>query len=205
MNSDKQLNDTIECIRDSKAEISFSLGDPKKTRKYASRLKTPRGITHMPYSPVFRQDHVNDLLLSKLRAKWQDKWAADPTYGKHIRKWLPTATPCESIKTWNKKNIGVIIRLVTGHGPFRYHIFKCEPDQDPICDLCEEDDQTANHLILECPALSDIRRNSTDFWSVIMNVSPSGHSVTDTKMEVLRDFVLNTNVLKSAFQLSGEE
>ena len=42
------------------------------------------------------------------------------------------------------------------------------------------------------------------FWSVIMNVSPTGNTVTDTKMEVLRDFVLNTNVLKSAFQISGE-
>ena len=37
----------------------------------------------------------------------------------------------------------------------------------------------------------------------IMNNSPTE---TDTKMEeVLRDFVLNTNVLKSAFQISGEE
>ena len=43
----------------------------------------------------------------------------------------------------------------------------------------------------------------TDVWSVIMNNSPNE---TDTKMEeVLRDFVLNTNVLKSAFQISGEE
>ena len=130
------------------------------------------------------------------------EWAVDPTYGKHTRKWLPTATPCDSVKTWDKNNIGLIIRLVTGHGPFRYHIFKCEPDKDPICDLCEEDDQTANHLILECPALSDIRRNNTDFWSVIMNASPT-NIVTDTKMEVLLDFVLNTNVLNSAFQLSG--
>ena len=159
----------------------------------------------MPYSLVFRQDHVNDLLLKKLKANWQDEWAACPECGKHTRKWLPTATPCESIKTWDKKNVGLIIRLVTGHGPFRYHIAKSEPGQDPTCDLCYEDYQTTNHLILECPALSGIRRNNTDFWSVIMNVSPTGNTVTNTKMEVLRDFVLNTNVLKSAFQLSGEE
>ena len=93
---------------------------------------------------------------------------------------------------------------MTGHGPFRYHISKCEPGQDATCDLCDEDEQTANHLILECPALGDIRRNNTDFWSVIMNVSPTGNTVTDTKMEVLRDFAINTNVLKSAFQISGE-
>ena len=126
---------------------------------------------------------------------------------KHKRKWLPIATPCESIKTWDKKNIGLIIKLVTGHGPFRYHIAKCEqnPEYDVTCDLCQEDEQTANHLILECPALSDIRQNNTDFWSVIMNISPTGNTVTDTKMEVLRDFVLNTNVQKSAFQISGEE
>ena len=69
-------------------------------------------------------------------------------------------------------------------------------EYDATCDFCYEDDQTANHLILECPALSGIRRNNTDFWSVIMNVSPTGNTVTDTKMEVLRDFVLNTNVPK---------
>ena len=204
VNSDKLLNNTIECIRDSKAKISFNLGNPKKTRKYASKLKIPYGITHMPYSPVFRQDHVNELLSKRLQAKWNDEWAADPTYGLHTRKWLPTATPCDSIKTWHKKDIGLIVRLVTGHGPFRYHISKCEPDQDPICDLCDEDDQTANHLILECPALSGIRRDNTEFSSVIMNVSPA-YVATDTKMGVLRDFVLNTNVLKSTFQISGAE
>ena len=123
----------------------------------------------------------------------------------HTYKEMATyCDPCNTIKTWHKKDIGLIVRLVTGHGPFRYHIAKCEPDQDPICDVCEEDDQTANHLILECPALSGIRRNNTDFWSVIMNVSPA-HVATDTKMEVRRDFVLNTNVLKSAFQLYGGE
>ena len=78
-----------------------------------------------------------------------------------------------------------------------------DPELDTTCDLCDEEDQTANHLILECPALSDIKRNDTDFWSVIMNVSPTD-TVTYTKMEVLRDFVLNTNVLKSAFQITGE-
>ena len=62
-----------------------------------------------------------------------------------------------------------------------------------------------NHLILECPALSGIRRDNTEFSSVITNISPTGHTVTDTKMKVLRDFVLNTNVLKSAFQISGAE
>ena len=195
MKSDKLLNETIECIKDSGIEIGFNLGDSKNTHKFVNKLKVPRGITHMPYSPVFGQDHVNDLLLKKLRAKWQDEWAACPEYGKHTRKWLPTANPCESIK-----------RLVTGHGPFRYHIAKCEqdPEYDVTCDLCYEDEQTANHSILECPALSSIRRNNTDVWSVIMNVSPTGNTVTDTKMEVLRDFVLNTNVLKSAFQISGE-
>ena len=93
---------------------------------------------------------------------------------------------------------------MTGHGLFRYHITKCEqyPEYDATCDLCEEEGQTANHLILECPALSGIRGNNTDFWSVIMNVSPTD-TVTDTKMEVLRDFVLNTNVLKSAFVVGG--
>ena len=78
MNSDKLLNETIECIKDSGIEISFNLWDPKTTRKFANKLKIPRGITHMPYIPVLRQDHVNDLLLEKLKAKWQDEWAACP-------------------------------------------------------------------------------------------------------------------------------
>ena len=99
-----------------------------------------------------------------------------------------------------------MFHCLSSHWPFRYHIGKCVQnlEYDATCDLCDEDEQTANHRILECPALSDIRRNNTDFWSVIMNVSPTGNTVTYTKMEVLRDFVLNTNVLKSAFQISGE-
>ena len=144
------------------------------------------------------------ILFERLRAKWQGKWESCPGYGKHTRKWFPKAIPCVNVKTWDKQEIGLIVRLVTGHGPFRYHIGKCEQDPafDTTCDLCEEGDQTANHLILECPAFSTDRRNNTDFWSVIMNNSPIE---TDTKMEVLQDFVINTNVLKSAFQIYGVE
>ena len=204
-NSDKLLNDTIKCINNSKIEISFNPGDPKNTRKVLNKLKIPRGIAHMSYRPTFRQDHIDDPLIERLRAKWQDEWESCPGYGKHTRKWFPKVTPCVNIKTWDKQNIGLFIKLVNGHGPFRYHIAKCEqdPEFDTTCDLCDEEDQTANHLILKCPALSNIRRNNPDFWSVIMNVSPTD-TVTDTKMEVLWDFVLNTNVLKSAFQISGE-
>ena len=84
------------------------------------------------------------------------------------------------VKTWDKPGIGLIVRLVTGHGPFRYHIGKCEqdPEFDTTCDLCEEEDPTVNLPILECPALSTDRRINTDFWSVIMNNSPTD-TVTD--------------------------
>ena len=181
VNFDKLLNDTIQGIKDSGIEINFYLGDPKNTRKFTNKLKIPRGIIHAQF---FRQDHVNDLLLKKMKAKWRDEWAACPEYGKHTRKWLPKANPCEIIKTWDKRNIGLIIRLVTGHGPFRYHIAKCEqdPEYDATCDLCDEDEQTVNHLILECPEPVISDENNTDFWSVIMNVSLTD-TVTDTKME----------------------
>ena len=62
VNCDKQLNDTIESVRDSKAEVIFSLGDPKKTRKYASKFRIPKGIralAHLLYavniSTIFHQ------------------------------------------------------------------------------------------------------------------------------------------------------
>ena len=105
----------------------------------------------MPYRPTFRRDHINDLLLERLRAKWQEEWAACPEYGKHTRKWLPKATPCDNIKTWDKRNIGLIIQLVTGHGPFRYHIAKYEqnPDYDATCDLCDEIFPRSRSLHLE--------------------------------------------------------
>ena len=129
----------------------------------------------MPYRPTFRQDRINGLLLERLRVKWQAEWESCPGYGKHTRKWFPKAIPCASVKTWDKNDIGLIIRLVTSHGPLRYNIAKCEqdPEYDTTCYLCDEEEQTSNHLILECPAFSHERRNNTDFWSVIMNNSPT--------------------------------
>ena len=62
VNCDKLLNDTIERVRDSKAEVIFSLVDPKKTRKYASKFRIPKGIralAHLLYavniSTIFHQ------------------------------------------------------------------------------------------------------------------------------------------------------
>ncbi|QQP53337.1 Uncharacterized protein FKW44_005788, partial [Caligus rogercresseyi] len=70
---------------------------------------------------------------------------------KHTR--LMLKTPQQNTIKFRRENMKLLVQAVTGHGPFLSHLSKWK-NISPICDLCTEEPQTADHLINRCPALS---------------------------------------------------
>ena len=53
------------------------------------------------------------------------------------------------------------VHVITGHGFFNDHEFKCNPTDDgvgPLCERCDEDvPQTAKHILQKCDAFAHLR------------------------------------------------
>jgi hypothetical protein len=57
----------------------------------------------------------------------------------------------------NRNQLRWVIGLLTGHCHLNGHLFKQGLSNSPICDRCQEEDQTATHILCECGALSYLR------------------------------------------------
>ena len=95
------------------------------------------------------------------------EWEAD----QHSKEWnnredcrqtklmIPTKN-----KKWEKeiinssrKNIRTITQIVTGHANLKRHRYLMGLEVDPICDKCQEEEETMEHLLTKCPAFSKER------------------------------------------------
>jgi hypothetical protein len=60
----------------------------------------------------------------------------------------------------SREDAGLYIRWTTGHAFLGYHNSLISPElHNPRCRLCFDALESASYLLLECPALEDIRRS----------------------------------------------
>ena len=53
----------------------------------------------------------------------------------------------------SRRKLGRYIRIATGHNSLRYHRSNIDPDIDPMCRFCQEQQESFIHLVQDCPAL----------------------------------------------------
>jgi hypothetical protein len=47
----------------------------------------------------------------------------------------------------------ILVQIITGHCLLEKHLFNIEVGTDPICPLCEQEDEDRDHFVLKCEAL----------------------------------------------------
>jgi hypothetical protein len=91
----------------------------------------------------------------------------------------------------NRTQIKKVTGLLTGHCHLRKHLHTIGVFRDePICRLCNEEDETASHVIFECPALTRKRRN------FLGQGDPRDGSVNKTLVKGLLRLVEGTNLFQ---------
>ena len=97
-----------------------------------------------------------------IEKKWCQNWQ---NYGKarQTKIWFPgiNKKATNSLIKLNRMELGTAIAMLTGHNRLKKHeAIVNQDDKDSLCRFCLEDDESAWHIIGECPALTSVRRDS---------------------------------------------
>ena len=57
----------------------------------------------------------------------------------------------------SRQKLRILTAVLTGHCALNKHLFVMGRVTDPLCPLCQEEDETSFHLLAECPALYNLR------------------------------------------------
>jgi hypothetical protein len=57
----------------------------------------------------------------------------------------------------NRQQLRWVIGLFTGHCHLEGHLFKLELIDDPTCNRCLEEDESATHILCDCEAIAYLR------------------------------------------------
>jgi hypothetical protein len=85
--------------------------------------------------------------------EWQRRWDGARS-GRLTYRFLPCVT--ERMKRAYLRFDHYSVQLITGHGQLRGKLFQLGLRDDPMCS-CGMGDQTAEHILWECPILEDAR------------------------------------------------
>jgi len=90
---------------------------------------------------------------------WEKQWS-DNTTCKQTKLFFPTPNPIVSkaLLGHNRKDLCALVQIFTGHACLKKHLHTIGQVDDPLCRLCMEDEESAFHVALECPALEMTRR-----------------------------------------------
>ena len=86
--------------------------------------------------------------------EWNQRWISSSEY-RQTKLFFPKLDikKSGSIITLNRQNLGMMVQVLSGHNRLRYHQSKMDSLQhDSSCRFCQEEEETAAHLVCTCPA-----------------------------------------------------
>jgi ribonuclease HI len=109
-------------------------------------------------SPKLSYNGLRKQLMERHYAIWKIQWTDRPDC-RQTKLWLPEPNRklSRDILRLDRKTLSIIVQLITGHNYMNYHQAKTDPSVDPECRFCLEDDESSQHIVAECPALSYAR------------------------------------------------
>lgn len=96
--------------------------------------------------------------LRKLK-QWEDRenlanWRKAPGLRQSKRLITPSRRRAADALLLTKKDLRLLTSLLTGHGPWRYHLQKLGKADSSRCRFCTEEVETSEHLLCSCIALA---------------------------------------------------
>jgi hypothetical protein len=69
----------------------------------------------------------------------------------------PSAKRTKDLLRLNRDQLRWMVGLLTGHCHLKGHLFNLGLINDPICERCQEEDESATHILCDCEAVAHLR------------------------------------------------
>ena len=81
---------------------------------------------------------------------------------KHSKKFLEKPDPVLAKKILELPRLKMkrLVEIITGHNNLSYFQYKVDPDVNPLCRFCKEQNETFHHFITDCPRLRQLRTDT---------------------------------------------
>ena len=89
---------------------------------------------------------------------WRTQWTQNET-GRTLFQFQPAPNPRDAINQLERKHQCNIFRLRTGHAFLNMHRNRLNPQVQPNCRHCGQQNETVEHHLLYCGQLKEIRKN----------------------------------------------
>ena len=106
------------------------------------------------------RDSFKHKLLDAIYTRWAQEWYNNPTCC--LSKYFlptPSKTKSKTLLKLNRGQMRTLIELITGHNNLNYFQSKIHPEISGNCRFCEEEDETFEHLLNDCPCFLIARRD----------------------------------------------
>jgi hypothetical protein len=74
----------------------------------------------------------------------------------------PSARRTKDLLELNRDQLRWVVGLLTGHCHLKGHLFKLGLTDDPTCERCLQEDETATHILCDCEGIADLRFRHLD-------------------------------------------
>ena len=103
--------------------------------------------------------------------QWKKEWDVYP-HARQTKQFFPapdSKKACELLGL-DRRDLTRLTGIITGHGVLGYHQSLINPEIDPKCRFCSQDNETAFHMLTSCPLFIHCRAECMG-WYVVQNIS----------------------------------
>ena len=102
-------------------------------------------------------DTAKQTIKQNKRRIWLREWS-ETDKGRSIYYHMTSPNPGDSLNQLKRNEQVTVFRLRSGHCILNNHLTRIKAKENPECPLCGSPEETVQHHLFECEALSDLRR-----------------------------------------------
>ena len=141
------------------------LGNEEADRIAREAAETVEEVTPTPRSSAYYRQEFKDFLYEKWIRRWQ---STDIAFARQTKIWFPEPSfrKTRKILSLERPAFSEMVRWLTGHAFLGLQNFRCGSAALSFCRLCGQVPERADHLLLRCPRLAQLRSECFRAWNL---------------------------------------
>ena len=136
-----------------------------------------------PVVPV-PKSHTNTCIKEEVERRWNLCWNQLQTARQSRLFWpIISKQRTDIIMLCDRRTYSDVVRTFTGHNNMNRHCNLTGETDSAECRLCNEDEESSSHLLLDCPALSGVRS------TVLGSHTVDAHEFQHLPLDGIRRFI----------------